>query len=236
VSPRLIEHANLALLRRVAEHLGELREQVVFLGGAATDLLITDPAAGPVRATVDVDVVIEVVSRSAYSRIQQRLRRAGFVEDERPGAPLCRWVVDGIPVDVMPTDPLILGFANRWYPAVVAAPTRHTLREGPEIRLITGPLFVATKLEAFRQRGQSDLYGSRDLEDILAVVDGRAELVMECRAASSDVRSYLASALRKLMEKSEFVDALSGHLAPDAGSQGRIPLVIERIEAITRLG
>jgi len=172
-----------------------------FLGGTATGLLITDPAAGPVRATVDV--VVEVVSRSAYSRIQQQLRRAGFVEDERPGAPLCRWVVDGIPLDVMPTDPSILGFANRWYPAVVAAPTRHALREGPEIRLITGPLFVATKLEAFRQRGQSDLYGSRDLEDILAVVVGRAELVMECRAASSDIRSYLANALRKLMQKSE---------------------------------
>ena len=55
---------------------------------------------------------------------------------------------------------------------------------------------MATKLEAFRQRGQSDPYGSRDLEDIVAVVDGRPELVMECRAASSDVRSYLASALR----------------------------------------
>jgi hypothetical protein len=122
-----IEHPNLALLRRVAERLGELREEVVFLGGASTSLLITDPAARPVRATVGVDVVIEVASRSAYRHIQRQLRQAGFEEDERPGAPLCRWVVDQIPVDVMPTDASILGFTNRWYPRVVAAPTLSAL-------------------------------------------------------------------------------------------------------------
>jgi len=115
MSSRQIDHPNVALLRRVAERLGALREEVVFLGGASAQLLITDPAAGPVRGTVDVDVVIEVASRSAYRHIQRRLRQAGFKQDQRPDAPLCRWLVDRIAVDVMPTDGSILGFSNRWY-------------------------------------------------------------------------------------------------------------------------
>jgi UDP-glucose 4-epimerase len=32
---------------------------------------------------------------------------------------------------------------------------------------------LATKLEAFRSRGKDDLYGSRDFEDIIALIDGR---------------------------------------------------------------
>lgn len=56
---------NLQLLRTVAERLGPLRDRVVFLGGAAAGLLITDPAAETVRPTDDVDVIIEVVTTSS---------------------------------------------------------------------------------------------------------------------------------------------------------------------------
>lgn len=49
---------NLPDLRRIAEALGELREQVVFVGGAVAGLLVTDPLANSVRATRDVDVVV----------------------------------------------------------------------------------------------------------------------------------------------------------------------------------
>ena len=50
---------NLAMLERIAEALGPLRHRMVFLGGCATGLLITDPAAAPIRATRDVDVIVE---------------------------------------------------------------------------------------------------------------------------------------------------------------------------------
>jgi hypothetical protein len=55
--------ANLAMIRHVAARLGHLREQVVFLGGAATALLITDSAAPLVRVMGDVDVIVEIASR-----------------------------------------------------------------------------------------------------------------------------------------------------------------------------
>ena len=47
---------NVELLARVATALGDLRERVTFVGGCATALLITDPAAAPERATQDVDL------------------------------------------------------------------------------------------------------------------------------------------------------------------------------------
>src|SRR5947208_11844436 len=60
------------------------------------------------------------------------------------------------------------------------------------------------------------------LEDLIAVVDGRAELVGEIQAAQSDVRSYLAKEITKLLGTRGFGDALPGHLAPDSASQDRI--------------
>ena len=72
---------------------------VVFLGGAATALLITDSATPDVRVTKDVDVIVEIASRGDYYRLAESLRSFGFAEDTSEGAPVCRWLVDGIVVD-----------------------------------------------------------------------------------------------------------------------------------------
>ena len=52
------------MVRRVGERLGNLRDQVVFLGGAAAALLITDSAVPDVRATIDGDLIVEIASRA----------------------------------------------------------------------------------------------------------------------------------------------------------------------------
>jgi len=101
---------NLAMIELVARCLGRLRDDVVFLGGAATALLITDAAAPDVRSTMDVDVIVEVTSTRDYYRLAEELRSLGFSEDTGEDAPLCRWRVGGIAVDIMPTDEKILGF------------------------------------------------------------------------------------------------------------------------------
>lgn len=61
---------------------------MVFLGGCATGLLLTDPAAPEVRPTRDVDVITELGLLAEYHRLADALRAAGFVEDQGPGAPL----------------------------------------------------------------------------------------------------------------------------------------------------
>jgi hypothetical protein len=72
---------NIRMVIHVARHLGDLREKVVFLGGCATGLLITDPAMPEVRITNDVDVIVEITSRLEYYRLEEELRKRGFHED-----------------------------------------------------------------------------------------------------------------------------------------------------------
>jgi hypothetical protein len=103
-------------LEAAAAVLGPLLDEVVFLGGATVHLWITDPGAPPVRATDDVDVICEVASRTEYYRLADRLRDRGLREavDEPV---ICRWrnAEPRLVIDVMPTDPEILGFSNEWY-------------------------------------------------------------------------------------------------------------------------
>src|SRR5271165_4850513 len=162
-----------------------LVDQVAFVGGCVTGLLVSDPAAAPVRPTLDVDVIVEAASYVEFAVLEQRLRQLGFHESPEEGAPICRWVSGDLLLDFMPVDPSILGFSNRWYrPALEGA--QKTKIGNHEIRLITAPYFLATKLEAFHGRGKND-FGSHDLEDIVTVIDGRPELVEEVHLAPADL-------------------------------------------------
>ena len=89
--------------------------------------------------------------------------------------------------------------------------------------------------EAFAGRGNNDFHASRDLEDLIAVVDGRSELLGEIQAASGDVRSYLAKEIKNLLSIREFTDALPGHIPPDAASQERVGTIISRLKEIASL-
>ena len=106
---------NMRMLQTVASALGELREKVVFVGGAVVELYGTDPAAPPVRPTIDVDCIVRVTSRSEYRQIEKSLEARGFRHDRSENAPICRWLCDTLKVDVMPTGENILGFTNRWH-------------------------------------------------------------------------------------------------------------------------
>lgn len=228
---RVLE-AILAMIRQVAGRLGHLRERVVFLGGAATALLITDSAAPDVRVTKDVDVIVEIASRGDYYRLAESLRSFGFVEDASEGAPVCRWLVDGIVVDIMPTNEEILGFSNQWYPQALQYATVQLIGEDIAIRLVTAPYFLATKIDAFYNRGNADFIASHDMEDIITLLDGRPEIVEEIRTAPDDVREYLARKFGDFLQDRSFLDALPGHLYPDSASQQRIPILMGRIKGI----
>ncbi len=223
---------NVEMLVRAAKALGGLRGEVVFVGGAVVDLFITDPAAPRPRFTEDVDVVVEVTTYAAWADLGSRLRALGFREDRREGAPLCRWVFEDLVVDVMPAFERVLGFTNRWYRHARKQSDERDLPEGVRIRAVTAPLFLATKIEAFGSRGDGDFVASHDLEDIVAVVDGRPTLVEEVRAAPPQLRRYLATAIRRWLDDVGFLAAVPGHLPGDAASQARAPVVLERLRAI----
>lgn len=224
---------NIELLIRVAEALGDLRERLVLVGGCATALLITDPAAAPVRATDDVDAIVAVVSKLEYHQLGASLRARGFSQPLEQAEPPFRWMFAGMKLDVMPIDEAVLGFSNRWYELAMQTAVTVTLREGLSIRLVTATCFVATKLVAFLDRGKGDYLESHDLEDVLAVVDGRPELVDEFEREAIELREYVAGVFARLLTEEGFINALPG-MVIEGSPADRSPVVLQRLRAIAR--
>ena len=215
--------------------LGPLLDRIMFVGGCATGLLLTDPAAAPVRATLDVDVIVEAVSYLEYAALESQLRQLGFHQPQTAGTLICRWAHGNLLLDFMPTDPSVLGFSNRWYrPAMERSQTIEV--GGKNVKVITAPYFLASKLEAFHSRGKNDYRNSHDLEDVVSVIDGRGEVVEEVRLAEPVVRRYLIEEFRMLLSGRDFVEALPGHLLPDAASQQRLGIVLERVRSLVSEG
>lgn len=226
------------LLERGVAALGDLVDEVVFVGGATVPLWITDPAAPPPRPTKDVDVIVEVTTRSAYYRFEDRLRGAGFRNDEQV---ICRWrhPDQDLVLDAMPTDAALLGFVNEWQKRAFPHAVSVELPSGAGIRAIPPPFLLATKLEAHVSRGRDDLLASRDWADVVALVDGREELLAEIRAAPDELAKYLSDALRQLLVSDRIVDGIRAQLLPDAISQARAEdVVLARLDEIAggRLG
>lgn len=227
---------NLAKVELVAQVLGDLRRELVFVGGCAAGLLMNGPATPAARVTYDVDLIAQVAVLRDYHRMEDEFAQLGFARDITPDAPICRWRYREIEVDLMPTDPAILGFANRWYPLAVATAQDTLLPSGVTIRLISAPLFLATKFEAFADRGNEDVLGSHDLEDIVNVLDGRAELVGEIAQAESDLRAYLAGKAAALLAMPDFANYLPGLVVQDETFPARVANVAAHLEQIANLG
>jgi hypothetical protein len=221
-------------IRLVAERLGELSEEMVFVGGATLGLLITEPGAPPPRPTMDVDLVVEM-TRLDYlnDTLRTRLQARGFREAPEEGV-ICRWMIEGTKVDIMPTTPEPLGFANCWYPAAFAYAQPYQFPEGPRIRLVSAACFLATKLEAFAGRGRGDYLSSHDIEDVIAVVDGRPTIEDDVSDAPPEIRSFLAREFAHHLAIPSFIDCLPGQLPGDLASQARVPRLISRLDRIAR--
>jgi predicted nucleotidyltransferase len=216
------------MLQQAAGALGSsLCEEVVFIGGACIVLWLSDPGAPSPRPTKDVDVLVEVGSRLAYERFSEKLRARGFSEDAQSDV-ICRWrhFDTGFLLDVLPTNPEILGFVSRWQPVALTHAVERELPSGAVIRVISPPYLLATKLEAFADRGRGDILASRDFEDIVTLIDGRAELPEEIHAATADVRGYIAAELAELRSGPDFLVNVAAMLRPDLASQARAETVV----------
>jgi hypothetical protein len=219
---------------RVVRLLEPVLDELVFVDGCVTGLMITDAAAAGIRPTRDVDAIADLTSYAAYTALAGRLRERGLAEDTSQGAPAGRWRHGDAVIDIVATDRSVLGFSNTWYPAAMASATRVTVA-GLQVRIVAPALFLAAKLEAFHVRGQSDVITSSDLEDILMVVDGRPHLITEVERADAPVRQFIASEIGDLMANRRFTDGLAAFLHPDRASQARRPLLEKRLHAIAAL-
>lgn len=217
----------------VAEALGpELCRQVAFVGGCTTGLFLTDEfTLEQVRFTDDVDVIIGVVDAASFARLQARLRELGFRDSLENDDPICAMRLGSLRVDFMPDDENILGFSNRWYKDALLSADDYSLTDKITIRLIKPVYFVATKLEAYLGRGRNDPLGSKDLEDLLNLFDGRSELLTEIEQAGASLRQFIAAEVKKLLGSSDFSYAVQ---ACALGDGDRVELIFERLERVAQ--
>jgi hypothetical protein len=141
------------ILSQVAKGLCELKDQMVFVGCAVLSLYSDIEADEEVRETYDVDLTsITLINYGNYSKLLERLAQLGFHADPK-GHSICSLQYRGIAVDIMPSDDGPIGPANRWYK--LGFENLWNVKAGnEEIMILSAPCFIASKFEAFNDRGE----------------------------------------------------------------------------------
>jgi hypothetical protein len=222
---------NLALVAQVAEGLKELREKMVFIGGAVISLYTDDPAADEIRPTTDIDMTINLANYAEWAKMQERLAELNFYPDPE-GQSICSYKFEKIAIDIMPADDSSIGVSNKWYKPGFKYLQQIELPEEISINILPAPYFLATKLEAFKDRGGNDFYGSHDFEDIIYLLDNRTTIVEEILAADEDVRQYIKQELILIKNHPQAGEILAIHIHPLV-REDRLPIMMEKMNELT---
>lgn len=228
--PTLDDH--ITMIRAVAKAMGsELCQAVAFVGGCTTALLLTDLyTKQQVRHTDDVDLIVHALSYAHWETLKEQFREKGFEEKPVDDAPICAMFLGSLRVDFMPDDAEILKFGNAWYRDALECADLRDIGEGVTIKIVQPAHFVATKLAAYLSRGNSDPLESKDVEDILTLIDGRSEITNEILYADVKMRAYITAQLSELQKHRDFdyavESASNGDAAREEAIHKRVDLVV----------
>lgn len=207
--------------------------EFAFLGGSVLTLLVTDKSVDAIRVTKDVDIVMNIRTRKEYHMADSELELRGFRHDTREGAPICRWIIDDVTVDVLPIREDVLGWKSRWFEESLAA--AEAVQVGNSVvRIITPPYFVALKLEAFEERGHKDFLASTDFEDVICLANGRESLVNEIMNCDN-LRAGIARKFREYLAHPELEDAVDGFVQTESDSEDRKRRIMQAFKALASL-
>ena len=164
--------------------------------------------------------------------IEEKLRKKGFTNDPDSKV-ICRYTINNVVVDVMPTDQDILGFSNKWYEQAFATAQQFSLGDGYDIAIMLPEYLLATKLEAFKGRGKGDGRMSTDFEDIVFVLNNRVAIWQEMEQAAPEVRSYLHQTFSELMAIKYFGEWVEANL--EFYEQGRARYINGKLQTFVEV-
>ncbi len=219
---------NITRIKAVYNALGDLGNEVVFVGGATVSLYADNPEQADIRPTNDVDVLVEVATYGSYVQVQEKLSKLGFQVDADSKV-ICRYKYQGLTVDVMPIEEDVLGFKSRWYKEGFENRVKHDIDEQTAVNIFTAPYFIAAKIEAFKDRGKNDGRTSTDFEDIIFVLDNMAAIWKEMKNAKPDLNEYLQTEFKKLSGNRYIEEWISGHLERNTAS-ARSKMILTAID------
>ena len=219
---------NIAVVAEVAEALKDVKDQMVFVGGAVVSLYTDDPAADEIRPTQDIDMTLNIVNLSHWEKVQEQLAALGFHPDPF-GHAICSYKYKDIPVDIISTGEGPIGSTNRWFKIGFNNLWMAKAKE-QELKILSAPCFLATKFEAFNDRG-SDYRSSHDMEDIIYVLDNRMGIVEEIEKDDPRIANFIKEQLQKIISKGMMQEVLIAHIHP-LMLEERLPIVEEKIKQI----
>jgi hypothetical protein len=223
---------NIEMIQEVSKALQDLNKEVVFVGGSTVALYLNPDTANEIRPTDDVDIIIEIFTAAKYSVLSEKLLALKFIPDQSKNAPICRWKYLGIIVDVMPLEEKVLGFSNKYYKSGFKHKEELELPDGQQIFILPLAYFLATKLEAFFNRGAKDPRFSKDLEDIVALLSESKDfnVVFDHGDLIEIIRPLLAT----LFNDGNVTEAMRGFL--QSAVAGQFDLIKDRAKLIKTKG
>jgi len=216
------------MIKTVVTGLGKMANDVVFVGGAITEFYIENKSLiSELRQTDDVDCIIEVASRKNYSDLEEQLRKQKFENDRKI---ICRWHYQGIIVDIMPTDARILGFSNRWYSEGILHSISYQIDKNMTIKILSIPYFIGCKIEALFNRGMRDLRLSKDLEDIVFLINYGVKVDT---VNNNALKKYINNQFKILLSKSELREAIFCVLPFGENDEAYVDNIIKELTMLT---
>lgn len=219
---------NLQLIEKVALGLGEINDEVVYVGGAIISLYITDEGAEPPRPTKDIDISVQISTYAQMDELRERLSLKKFYPAPTESV-MYRYAYEGILVDFIPFEATPLGPTNSWLkPGFDHA---YPIKIGQlEINILPVSLFLATKWEAYKSRG-SDPRTSHDFEDIIYLIDNNLEILENVLNAAEDVQRFLKEMSREILGHPSRNEIIECHLNPYTANERR-EMVVEKLKRV----
>jgi hypothetical protein len=165
---------------------------------------------------------------SHWERVQEQLRVLGFYADPY-GHSICSYKYKDIPVDIMAAEDGPLGPANRWY-KIGFENLKSVKAKDQDINILSAPCYLATKFEAFNDRG-SDYRTSHDIEDIIYILDNRIGIAEEIASDDIRVAQFIKEQLLSIRNKGLMQEVILAHIHPLMLDE-RLPIVEEKINQI----
>ncbi len=221
---------NKGVIKKIARALGQLNNQVIYVGGATVGLYINDPAAEDVRPTKDVDISLSIASIGELENIREELKIKGFTQTAEDNV-ICRFRYDDIKLDVMNTKAIGWAPANPWFaPGFVLKETVEV--EEQTIQILPLPYFLATKFEAYNNRGKKEPRTSHDFEDIVYVIDNRVDIAEQILIAKEDVKLFLKKEFESILNDKAKQEAILGNLFYEIRDE-RFDMIIQKLKTMT---
>lgn len=222
---------NIKVVEKVAISLEEINNEVIYVGGAIVSLYVTDEGAEQPRPTKDIDISVQISSLSQMERLREKLASKNIYPAPFEKV-MYRYYYENILIDFIPFKETPLGPTNRWLKP--GFKKSYTVNIGEiEIKILPVSLFLATKWEAFKNRGK-DPRTSQDFEDIIYIIDNNKEVLEDVRDADKDVQDFLKEMSSEILNHSSRNEIIECHINPFTAYERR-EIVIDKLNKILKL-